>query len=370
MVDTSNGTVSGRDWRRLFRSTGRPPQWMLASHLAIGLCAGAVCGLWLTPERGAILAGLAAGAVAAVGAAVPAALTVRASAAAVLVTVVAASVAFATTTHPWWAAAAMAAAAMATSLAAGTGPVGAAFGTIGTLVYVLVAALGVVDDLVPSVSLGSGVARIAIGAVAGLAVSAVSATVRKRHGTADTANTTAAPRTTALGPGMLRSLRSFDEHARDGVRRAVPLAIGIYLFERSAGRDALWVFLAAFVVLLPTGKTPHTVALARVASTVLGVVLLGLLSLVVPHQVLFTAAFVLLFLGITYTKTYPVPAGALTAMGAILLAGTPTGAIGHWAGHRLLDTVVGCALALAATYLLWPHDKPDDDLQPVPATST
>ncbi|WP_406097268.1 FUSC family protein [Kitasatospora purpeofusca] len=231
-------------------------------------------------------------------------------------------------------------------------------------------AVAAVGAAVPAALTVRASAAAVLVTVAGLAVSAVSATVRERHGTADTANTTAAPRTTALGPGMLRSLRSFDEHARDGVRRAVPLAIGIYLFERSAGRDALWVFLAAFVVLLPTGKTPHTVALARVASTVLGVVLLGLLSLVVPHQVLFTAAFVLLFLGITYTKTYPVPAGALTAMGAILLAGTPTGAIGHWAGHRLLDTVVGCALALAATYLLWPHDKPDDDLQPVPATST
>ena len=31
----------------------------------------------------------------------------------------------------------------------------------------------------------------------------------------------------------------------------------------------------------------------------------------------------------------------------------------RWAAHRLLDTALGCALALASMYLLWPKDKPD-----------
>ena len=38
-----------------------------------------------------------------------------------------------------------------------------------------------------------------------------------------------------------------------------------------------------------------------------------------------------------------------------------TRVIGVWAVPRLLDTALGCALALASPYLLWPKDKPDVD---------
>jgi uncharacterized membrane protein YccC len=46
----------------------------------------------------------------------------------------------------------------------------------------------------------------------------------------------------------------------------------------------------------------------------------------------------------------------------------PTGDIAGWAGHRLLDTVIGCAIAVVATYLFWPGDREDE--QPVPVTET
>ena len=39
----------------------------------------------------------------------------------------------------------------------------------------------------------------------------------------------------------------------------------------------------------------------------------------------------------------------------------PTRVISIWAAHRLLDTALGCGLALASRYLLWPKDKPDVD---------
>jgi hypothetical protein len=36
--------------------------------------------------------------------------------------------------------------------------------------------------------------------------------------------------------------------------------------------------------------------------------------------------------------------------------------------RRLLDTILGCAIALAATYLLWPKDRENPETIPVPAT--
>jgi uncharacterized membrane protein YccC len=72
--------------------------------------------------------------------------------------------------------------------------------------------------------------------------------------------------------------------------------------------------------------------------------------------------------GIGLSLPYPIVGGGLTSIGSILLAGAPTGDVTGWAGHRLLDTIAGCAIALVATYLLWPRDREAAETVPVPAT--
>jgi uncharacterized membrane protein YccC len=96
-------------------------------------------------------------------------------------------------------------------------------------------------------------------------------------------------------------------------------------------------------------------------STVVSVLVLSVLGLVGAAGVLFTAAILFVLVGIAYKPTYPLQAGALSATGAVLLVAGPAGNPGAWAGHRLLDTLLGCAMALASTYLLGPRDTPDDD---------
>ena len=71
----------------------------------------------------------------------------------------------------------------------------------------------------------------------------------------------------------------------------------------------------------------------RVGSTLFGVVVLAVASLVVPDRLLFSF-----------------------------------GLIAGWAERRLLDTIVGCAIAVVATYLLWPRDRETQETVPVPAT--
>ena len=326
-----------------------------------GLGVGAAAGLVVSPYRGAVLAGLAGGLVAAVGGSGPSRVAVRLAAFAALVSVVFIVVAFASAGHRWWAALSMAVVAVLTSVGAGTGPAGAAVGAVCSLGYVLAVVLTTTASLIPGVSLASGALRVVLGALAGLAVTAAGAAVRDRR---DRASARAAPRIPAPWPLMWTSLHTFDEHARDGVRRAIPLGVAMFLYQRSPTHDALWIFLAAFVVLLPTGKSPVSVAVARVVTTIVGVVVLSLLALVVPHSVLFSLAVVFLLLGMAYKPVYPLAAGGASAMGAILLVGAPSGAIATWAGHRLIDTTLGCALALTSMYVLWPHDKPTEDLPP------
>jgi uncharacterized membrane protein YccC len=163
---------------------------------------------------------------------------------------------------------------------------------------------------------------------------------------------------------VLASLRGFDDRARDGVRRAIPLAILMYLFQLDGGRDAFWAFFAAYLVLLTPGKTPRSLAAARVGSTVFGVLLLAVASLIVPSKVLFSLGVVVLFAGVGLSPAYAILGGGFTTIGSVLMAGAPTGAIGTWSTHRLLDTVVGCAVALVANYLLWPRDREADETLP------
>ena len=141
----------------------------------------------------------------------------------------------------------------------------------------------------------------------------------------------------------------------------------MYFLQVNGSRDAYWIFFVAFLVLLTPGKTPASLASARVAGTVFGVLLLAVVSLILPNDVLFSAGIVVLFAGIGVSPPYPIIGGGLTTIGAILMAGAPTGAIGTWSTHRLLDTVTGCAFALAATYLLWPRDRETAAAAPVPS---
>lgn len=274
------------------------------------------------------------------------------------------TVAFATGNDPVWAALAMAAVALLTSLAAAAGPLGALLGFLVSLAYFLIATMARVADLFDRVSAPWAAAHLALGCLGGLLVVFVGTAWRRRH---EPAEVKAARAPLPIKP-MWESLRSFDEHARDGVRRAIPLAILMFFFQQEGGRDAFWIFFAAYIVLLTTGKTPKDLAAVRVGITLFGVVVLAVASLVVPDKVLFSLGVVILFTGIGLSPPYPIVGGGLTSIGSILLAGAPTGDVTGWAGHRLLDTILGCAIAIAATYLLWPRDRETPEAVPAAAT--
>jgi hypothetical protein len=349
-------------WRSWFRSTGAPPAWNLVRYMACGLFVGTALGAALPHFRGTLLAALAGIIVAAAGAAGPSGISRRLALIAAALGLVLTVVAFATGNHPVWAALAMAAVAVLTSLAAAAGPLGGLLGFLLSLAYMLVATMARVANLFELVSLRWAAAHIAVGCLGGLLVVFVGTAFRRR-GEADEVK--AATSLSLKLESMWESLRSFDEHARDGVRRAIPLAILMYLFQLEGGRDAFWTFFAAYLVLLSPGKNAKSVAFARVGSTLFGVLVLAVASLIVPDRVLFSFGIVILFAGIGLSPPYPVVGGGLTTMGSVLLAGAPTGAVGNWAKRRLLDTAVGCAVALVATYLFWPRDRETET--PVPA---
>jgi MFS family permease len=266
-------------WRRWFASTGAPPAWALVGYMVCGLVVGAGLTALLPDFRATLLGALAGAVIAAAGSGGPSGISRRVALVAAGSGLVLTVVAFATGDHPVWAALAMAAVALLTSLAAAAGPLGALLGFLASLSYFLVATMARVANLFDLVSVPWAAAHIALGCAGGLLVVFVGTAWRRRR-ESDEVKAARAP--VPIAP-MWASLRSFDEHARDGVRRAIPLAILMFFFQQEGGRDAFWIFFAAYIVLLSTGKTPKDLAFVRVGSTLFGVVALAVAS-VLPDR--------------------------------------------------------------------------------------
>jgi hypothetical protein len=244
-------TAPRTGWRSWFASTGQPPAWALVGYMAAGLIAGVALSSPLPHFRGTMLGALAGLIVAAAGSSGPSLISRRVALITAVLGLVLTAIAFATGGRPVWAAVAMAAVAVLTSLGAAAGPLGAVLGFLLSLAYLLVALMARTANLFELVSFRWAAAHIAVGCLAGLLVVLVGTAWRRRTEPEEVRTATAPPIPVRA---MWVSLKTFDEHARDGVRRAIPLAILMYFFQRNGGRDAFWIFFAAYLVMLTPGK--------------------------------------------------------------------------------------------------------------------
>jgi hypothetical protein len=250
-------------WQSWFTSTGAPPAWGFVRYAACGLLVGGALSSAVPQVRGTLLGALAGVIVAAAGAGGPSGISRRAAVITAGVGLALTVVAFATGNRPILAGLAMAAVAVLTSLGAAAGPLGGALGFLLSLAYMLVATMARVANLFEHVSLRWAAAHIAVGCLGGLLVVFVG-TAWRRQSEPEEVRAATAP--LPVHP-MWVSLKTFDEHARDGVRRAIPLGILMYFFQVHGGRDAFWTFFAAYLVLLTPGKSPKSLAVARVGAT-------------------------------------------------------------------------------------------------------
>ena len=78
----------------------------------------------------------------------------------------------------------------------------------------------------------------------------------------------------------------------------------------------------------------HGFAQTRVAGTLVGVVAIGLLSLVVPVGALVTLAVMALLGTLLYSQRQPTLSAALSAAAAALLVGAPSGTVAEFKGYN------------------------------------
>ncbi len=264
--------------------------------------------------------------------------------------------AYATGGHPIAAGIAMALVAFAGAILAAGGSGFAFAGSLLSLAYFFPAALHVTIGLSVSRALELGL----IGIAAGLVIVGIVVVLRALRGSppdkpeeqSAQAEAKTSPRA-AIG----ESLRQRDDTFRYATRRALALGVAMGIFQINSNHNVFWIMLTIFIVLGPDRASSWQKALKRSGGVIVGALVISGLSEVLPAEVMFGLAALALLGGLLYLqRNYTVYAAGITFM--VL---TVFGARDHdfiiWAERRVVDTLIGAAIALAVGYFVLPERK-------------
>jgi hypothetical protein len=328
----------------------------------VGMVAGFLMatslGFEMSSVQAAIVCGLtfSAGGTGRLRTAVPVSLVVG------LVVVVYSTIGALTTGYAIAAALAMAFVAFTTTLMTAAKPVGMLIGMVASMSYFLVTGVGVLEQEAIGRSMGQiGVLGL-IGLGTGVVLVVLRAAAEQAIGSAPPVE--GARERPSLARPMVASLRSFDDTTKDAVRRAIALGLAMYGFQVFATHNAFWVMLTVFVILQPNGRSTVSMALLRVLGTLAGVVGVVGLSMLLPAEAALPLAVLSLAVSLALSTRSTWLSAAFGAAAAAVLVGLPEGNIVGYDAARLIDTVIGSALALAAGYLLWPRTRPSERAVP------
>ncbi|HVA13630.1 MAG TPA: FUSC family protein [Stellaceae bacterium] len=158
--------------------------------------------------------------------------------------------------------------------------------------------------------------------------------------------------------GMTRLLGTHAADWRFGLRYALAAALGLALAEHFGATHAAWVAITTLAVMRPNDSESVELVLQRAFGTLIGVgVALGIVSLTHDAWAL-TAAVTMLAFVISPGMIWQRWSGfaAITAMALVLLdmALLAEGGDRPLLSERLYDTGLGCIVALATTWVIFP----------------
>ncbi len=269
-----------------------------------------------------------------------------------------------TTGYPVAAALAMAFVAFTTSVFTAARPVGLLIGLVASYAYFLVTGVGVIQER----AIGGSLSEVGVLGLIGMGTALVLVTIRALIEQAIGTAPAARPAAPSLIEPIRTSVRTFDDHAKNGVRRALALGVTMYGFQVLASHNAFWVMLTVFVILGPNGRPTLQVAFVRVLGTLVGVVAVVGLSQVLPEKVALPLGVLALAVSLAASSRSTAVSAAFGAAAAAVFTALPNGDFAGYAGARLLDTIIGAAIAVATGWLLWPGAG--SDVSPVPADLT
>jgi len=142
---------------------------------------------------------------------------------------------------------------------------------------------------------------------------------------------------------------------RHSLRLAVTIALGFVIGALFPLQNVYWILLTIVVIMRPGYGLTKQRSYQRIIGTITGCIIAFAILSVVHHPVIIgTLIIACMLLGFTFTAiNYRIGATFVT-MYVIFLYGLITPDINNVLQYRIIDTVVGSALAFIGNYLFWP----------------
>jgi MFS family permease len=321
----------------------------------IAILFGAAAGYALGYEEQAVASGLISLFVVGTALAVPAPVSYKAAIGIGLVATFGLLIAELTTGSPIAAGIAMGVVSLLMSLGRAGGKRSFVIGLVLGTGYFLPATLGLVDGINGEDVGEIGLAGIVAGLVLALGVSTLHRLVGPGNATSKKAEAPA--KSEPALPKMWAELRRLGPDARTGIRRGLLLGIVMGLYQVDGDVNLFWILLTINLILQPDPTASVNRALSRSTGAVVGALLVGVLSQVIPGTAMILLGVLAVAFGLSwYRKDYTVYAACVTFL-AVSIYGADTGSFWEWAGLRAIDTLIGAAIAIASIYLIFPEQK-------------
>lgn len=142
---------------------------------------------------------------------------------------------------------------------------------------------------------------------------------------------------------------------RHSLRLTLTILVGIVIGNLISVEKVYWILLTIVVILRPGYGLTKQRSYQRIFGTVLGgLIAFGIISFVQNPYAISTFAIIAMLLGFTFTQTnYKVGATFVTIY-VVFIYAMLTPNVRDVVQFRVMDTLVGAALAFSANYLLWP----------------
>ena len=154
---------------------------------------------------------------------------------------------------------------------------------------------------------------------------------------------------------LTQNLSFSSAHFRHSLRLTLTVMIGFVLGNLFIFQNAYWILLTIIVILRPGYGLTKQRSWHRIIGTVAGGVIgFGLLKIIDNHVLIGSLAVFSMLMGYSFTQiNYKVGATFVTVY-VVLIYGLLVPNNSQIVEYRILDTLVGAALAFAANYFLWP----------------
>lgn len=142
---------------------------------------------------------------------------------------------------------------------------------------------------------------------------------------------------------------------RHSLRITITLMAGFFIGKLLPFHNIYWILLTIIVIVRPGYGLTKERSFHRITGTIIGgLIAFGILFLVKDNIIISILAIICMLLGFSFTQINYKVSAIFTTLYVVFIYGIVTPNIGDLVQYRILDTVVGAALAFLANQFLWP----------------